>query len=154
MKDPTSPEEWQECVDAALFYIYLDSARQYGLVETDVQVNIDRCEELLRRGREAGVQPKAIEDLCAGSSFPRERRLTMFLLETDPDLAAWIYGVLHNEPTRPGDFLRSFAEAVSRADPENYAVLRPAVMEIARKYPKYRCSSPQSAKSGNTAFPA
>jgi hypothetical protein len=36
-------------------------------------------------------------------------------LSTDaPDIVDWVYGVLHGEPTRPGDFLKHFANAVVR----------------------------------------
>src|SRR5919109_1085224 len=32
MTEPQNPKEWQEAIDAAEFYLALDSARQYGLL--------------------------------------------------------------------------------------------------------------------------
>ena len=37
-----------------------------------------------------------------------------------------------------GDFLKNLAEAGLRADAENYLRLRPILMEMIVKYPKYR----------------
>ena len=61
-------------------------------------------------------------------------------LENDVELSKWVYGLLHNEPTRPGDFLKSIAEAASRADFENYGLLRPVLLELQKKYPDYGCT--------------
>ena len=62
----------------------------------------------------------------------------ILLAENDKDLGPWIWGILENSPTRPGDFLKALAEAAVRADHRNYAILRPALSEIHRKYPEYR----------------
>jgi len=64
----------------------------------------------------------------------------MIFLEQDNELAPWIYGILHDEPTRSGDFLLMLARAATSADPENYDILRPALIRIHAKYPKYRCT--------------
>lgn len=61
--DPTTPAEWQEAIDAAEFFLTLESARLYGLLEGGPSVNVTRCEEILRRGRELGYQPKPIQKL-------------------------------------------------------------------------------------------
>ena len=60
-------------------------------------------------------------------------------LQEDNELAPWVYGILHHEPTKPGDFLLELASAVARADFENYPILRPALLHLKTKYPKYRC---------------
>lgn len=61
------------------------------------------------------------------------------MLEQDPQVAEWIYGIQHGEPEPPGDFLKSLAAAVVRADPQNYAYLRPALVLMMRRFPKYKC---------------
>lgn len=55
--DPKTPEQWQEAVDAAEGLLLIDSARQYGLITGGPKINADRCDEILRRGRERGVYP-------------------------------------------------------------------------------------------------
>lgn len=60
-------------------------------------------------------------------------------LESDPDVAPWVYGILHGEPTSAGGFLQALAEAANRADPDNYPALRPALLQIMARYPKYHC---------------
>lgn len=57
--DPSTREEWQNAVDAANGMLALDSARKYGLVTGGPTVNIDRCEEILRRGQSRGIRPSA-----------------------------------------------------------------------------------------------
>lgn len=63
MKDPETPAEWQEAVDAAGFWMLVESARMYGLVESGPKGNIERCEELLRRGAALGFKPKGVDEL-------------------------------------------------------------------------------------------
>ena len=62
--EPETAEQWQEAVDAAEFFLAMDSARQYGLVETDVRVDVERCVELLRRGKARGIEPASLDKLC------------------------------------------------------------------------------------------
>jgi hypothetical protein len=57
MIDPQTPEQWQIAVDLAEFYLLVDSARVYGLIETNQQINVDRCQEILDRGRAKGITP-------------------------------------------------------------------------------------------------
>jgi hypothetical protein len=57
-RDPETPAEWQEAVDAAAFCLALDACRQYGLIEWDQEIDIDRCLEILERGRDRGVWPE------------------------------------------------------------------------------------------------
>lgn len=58
MTDPQTPKEWQEAVDSANFLLMLDSARMYGLVEGGPEIDEDRCEEILKRGKSLGYTPK------------------------------------------------------------------------------------------------
>lgn len=64
MKEPETAAEWQEAVDGAQFFLAMDAARQYGLVETDVRVDVARCDDILRRGQARGVTPASVEQLC------------------------------------------------------------------------------------------
>lgn len=52
----------------------------------------------------------------------------------DPELSKWIWGVIDRNS---GDFLKALAMAALRADHENYPLLRPALLEISKRYPKY-----------------
>jgi hypothetical protein len=56
-RDPETPDEWRDAVDAAAFVLALDSCRQYGLIEWDQQINVDRCIEILAEGRRRGIEP-------------------------------------------------------------------------------------------------
>jgi hypothetical protein len=51
----------------------------------------------------------------------------------DMELYAWLNGA----HAKAGDFLKAIAEAAFRADESNYAILRPALLELKAKYPKY-----------------
>ncbi len=68
MRNPINRSEWQDAVDLADFFITLDSARQYGLVEGGPKVNLERCEELLAAGSKRGIVPRpdAIDRCLAG----------------------------------------------------------------------------------------
>lgn len=59
MRDPQTPEQWQEAVNGAEGALTLDAARQYGLVIGGPPVNVDRCCEILERGRHRGITPEA-----------------------------------------------------------------------------------------------
>ena len=56
-RDPQTPQEWQEAVDAAEAYLGLDSAKMFGLVRGGPVVNTFRCQQLIRQGKERGVVP-------------------------------------------------------------------------------------------------
>lgn len=60
-RDPISPDEWQDAVDHAHFYLALDAAQKYGLVTVTggPNINIDRCIELLEGGAARGFTPRA-----------------------------------------------------------------------------------------------
>lgn len=61
MRDPVTREEWQEAVDAAHFLLCLESARQYGLVEGGPEVDIERCVEIIDKGKAQGYEPKKLK---------------------------------------------------------------------------------------------
>ena len=58
---------------------------------------------------------------------------------SDPELNPWLLNVingnheLHVAPA--GDFLKGIATAALRADPDNYAIMRPMLLEMKLKYP-------------------
>lgn len=72
LRDPRTREEWQEAVDLAEFYLAMDSARQYGLVTGGPTVDLERCEEIKRRGKKHGVSPRpdAVERCMQAVSAP------------------------------------------------------------------------------------
>jgi hypothetical protein len=55
----------------------------------------------------------------------------------DTQLLDWLLGIANQKPVESGDFLKSLADAALRADWENYAALRPALLYIRDKYPQY-----------------
>ncbi len=61
---PSTPEEGQLAVDAAEFLLLLESARLYGLVRGGPPVDVERCEELLARGRALGYEPADHDELA------------------------------------------------------------------------------------------
>ncbi len=60
-RDPVTPAEWQDAVDTADFLLALESCKTYGLITGGPDVNIPRCEEILRRGAELGYRPEKME---------------------------------------------------------------------------------------------
>jgi hypothetical protein len=61
----------------------------------------------------------------------------MMIAHTDNVLLAWLLGIVNEKPTESGGFLKTLADAALRADCQNYAILRPALLEIQKKYPVY-----------------
>jgi hypothetical protein len=59
MNEPSTPQEWQEAVDAARGAIGLNAAHQYGLILMEMSINVARCEDILERGAALGYQPAA-----------------------------------------------------------------------------------------------
>lgn len=57
MKEPRTPAEWQNAVDAAEAAMALNDARLYGLVTGGPSVNVDRCDDILRQGAQRGFHP-------------------------------------------------------------------------------------------------
>lgn len=56
-KEPNSPAEWQGAVDVAYVMLLIDSAKLYGLVSGGPEVNVERAQDIIRRGEELGVVP-------------------------------------------------------------------------------------------------
>jgi len=52
----------------------------------------------------------------------------------DPELDRWVSNLARMQC---GSFLQSIYQAVVCADPENYELLRPLLLELKKKYPKY-----------------
>ncbi len=62
------------------------------------------------------------------------------IAQQDPELFIWLQTAAgHFAPERPaaGSFLRNLAEAGLRADWDNYPILRPVLLQMKAKYPKY-----------------
>ena len=57
-KDPQTPQEWQQAVDAAEAWIVFDSAKEYGLITGGPKIDVARCKELLARGKRLGIYPE------------------------------------------------------------------------------------------------
>lgn len=55
---PVTQDQWQDAVDAAYFMQQLAMAQLYGLMVAGPEINIERCIETLKAGRERGVLPK------------------------------------------------------------------------------------------------
>jgi hypothetical protein len=63
MNDPTTPAEWQEAADAAYFMLAVESARLYGLIEGGPEVNVERCDEILKEAAMRGITPRPIDEM-------------------------------------------------------------------------------------------
>lgn len=76
MIDPQTSVQWQEAVDLAYGCLAIDSVRQYGLVTGGPTINVERCDEILKRGRELGYTPRegaAKELVIAINSHPERK---------------------------------------------------------------------------------
>jgi hypothetical protein len=79
-RDPQTPAEWQEAIDLAAGWRMIAACEMYGLLQGGgPAVDVGRCEELLRRGRERGISPsKPREELAIAvlvtHNFEIERR--------------------------------------------------------------------------------
>jgi hypothetical protein len=54
---PRTRAEWQEAVDGAYFLLWLDAARQYGLVEGGPGIDQERCAYMIELGKGRGIRP-------------------------------------------------------------------------------------------------
>lgn len=57
MKEPESPAEWQEALDAAMASRLLADCKMYGLIEGGPNVNVSRCDEIIERAQALGLRP-------------------------------------------------------------------------------------------------
>jgi hypothetical protein len=65
MRDPKTSEEWQQAVDSAAAARAIADCKMYGLLEGGPQININRCDSILRRGAKRGITPsRPVTDLA------------------------------------------------------------------------------------------
>jgi len=57
-RNPRTPGEWQDAVDAAHALRLLHDARLYGLVTGGPIVNTERCDEILDAGKARAILPR------------------------------------------------------------------------------------------------
>lgn len=62
--------------------------------------------------------------------------------QDEEDIQRWIWGVENEAPQPSGDFLKKVVAAALHADRENYPLLRPAIIALKNKFPKYRLDDP------------
>ena len=67
----------------------------------------------------------------------------MMLANNDPVLAPWLFGIVNEQPTKAGSFLRNLAATAFAADWSNYEILRPTLLTIRTKYPDYYWAPPK-----------
>lgn len=72
LQEPTTPDEWRRAVTLAEVCLDLDAARRYGLVTGGPDVDVERCVDLLKRGRQRGVVPVAAAVNAATQAFVRD----------------------------------------------------------------------------------
>jgi hypothetical protein len=60
----------------------------------------------------------------------------------DPELLEW----LAKANQQGGGFVSALARAALVADPENYPILRPVILEMRKKYPQYEPSEAVKAE--------
>lgn len=77
VRDPQTRAEWQQAVDAAETFRLIASARVFGLVTGGPTIDVERCEEILARGRARAIVPaRAAVDAylraIAAADVPRE----------------------------------------------------------------------------------
>ena len=58
VRDPQTPQEWQEAVDLAEFYRSLYDCQLYCLITISAEINTKRCDSILNRGAKLGYKPK------------------------------------------------------------------------------------------------
>ena len=69
----------------------------------------------------------------------------------DPELAEWILGIQLKRPSFAGRFLGAMASAARHANPEQYAQLRPLLLELKEHNPQYQAkiAPPSSSAPGS-----
>lgn len=88
--EPITPEEWQVAVDGANAMLVIVRARAYGFIvpEAGPKINVERCEQMLARGKALGYHPQraVVEEFARGFAKDGE----------EDDLAAVLLSV-HDE---------------------------------------------------------
>ena len=70
--DPTTFEEWQDAANAAEAWLRFDSAKKYGLISGGPDVDVDRCDDILKKAKRLGITPNpeaGIRDIVKGSTL-------------------------------------------------------------------------------------
>lgn len=64
------------------------------------------------------------------------------IAQEDTELFTWLQNASgHGTMPAAGDFLKNLAEAGIRADPLNYSIMRPVLLTMMARYPKYKESN-------------
>jgi hypothetical protein len=72
MQEPTTPDDWRRAVTLAEVMLDIDAARQYGLITGGPEVNVARCVDVLRRGRQRGIVPRSPDVNAMTEALVRE----------------------------------------------------------------------------------
>lgn len=56
-RDPRTPAEWQQAVDAAAAVRAIEDCRLYGLFTGGPRANVERCDWILSEGAQRGYRP-------------------------------------------------------------------------------------------------
>lgn len=72
------------------------------------------------------------------SAAPLDVSAPMVAQQDEEEIQRWIYGVENGAPMPAGDFLRTIVAAALRADYENYPLMRPLIVALKQKFPKYK----------------
>lgn len=56
-KEPKTPEQWQEAVDAAAACRAIADCKMYGLLEGGPTIDVRRCDDILARRRAKNILP-------------------------------------------------------------------------------------------------
>ena len=63
VRDPRTPEEWQDAVNAARYFLIIADCTSYGILHYRGEVNLGRCNDILQRGAARGILPASLEEL-------------------------------------------------------------------------------------------
>jgi hypothetical protein len=55
----------------------------------------------------------------------------------DGELFDWLLGIQLRHPRWPGKFLNAIGSAARQASPAQYAIIRPALLELKREHPEF-----------------
>lgn len=58
VRNPETPQEWQDAANTAEMLLLIESARAYGLITGGPQANVERCRSILIEARRRGYEPQ------------------------------------------------------------------------------------------------
>ncbi len=65
IRNPQTPEEWQQAVDTAAGARVVADCLMYGLLQGGPRINVRRCDQILARGKKRGITPsRPVEELA------------------------------------------------------------------------------------------